>query len=160
MLWNEKCQGTINIENNGSLVSPDSNSILTSLTPFSSSSCHEHLSRCRNREPCNVNMQRLLVLVKNYNMTVWVLAGNGIEFSIAAAYSGYICPASSNRMCNEGGWVTPCPSCQSLPTFRCDSVAHWYQNEQHNFPKFIVNIFHCCTLASSAYKYLDHSDLK
>ena len=38
----------------------------------------------------------------NQNMTVWSLAENGINFSIAAGLIGYICPVPSNLVCNEG----------------------------------------------------------
>ena len=43
------------------------------------------------------------------NMTVWILAGNDINFSIAAAWIRL--HVWSILVCNEGGRLTPCPPC-------------------------------------------------
>ena len=70
--------------------------------------------------------------------------GNDINFSIAAGLS-YICPVSSNLVCNKGGHVTSYPPRQSLAPFQWDSIAHWCQMNSITFSKicrFIVNIFH------------------
>ena len=89
------------------------------------------------RNGCNV------IFVTYRNITVWILVGNGINFSIAAlAYLGYLCQASCNFVCNEGGErVSPYTPCQTLAPFMGNSTNHWCQKQHYNC-KFSQEI-HC-----------------
>ena len=67
-------------------------------------------------------------------MTVWILARNGINFSMAAGLIRlHICPASSNLVCNKGQRVSPYSPRQSLALFMEDSTNYCCQKQRHKF---------------------------
>ena len=70
-------------------------------------------------------MSAVLLSIITY-ITVLILAGNGIIFSMAVG-SGYICPAPSNRVCNEGERVSTYSPYQSLTLFGGNSSKHCCQ---------------------------------
>ena len=81
-----------------------------------------------------------------YNMTAMILAGNEINFAIAA---GYICLVASNIVWNEGEHVSPCFSFRSLAQFLVDSTYYCIIDVKSNITivnwicRFIVNMFYC-----------------
>ena len=76
------------------------------------------------------------------------------------ALLGYICPASSNLVCNEGQRVAPYSSRQSLALFMEDSTNYCCQNNVTTFiqvPRFVVNMFYCSRVAFIVF---NHADIK
>ena len=62
----------------------------------------------------------------------------------------YICPASSNRMCNKGQRVSPYSPRQSLALFMEDSTNYCCENNVITFiqvRRFILNMFYCGNIA-------------
>ena len=73
------------------------------------------------------------LIVWNYNMTVWILARNDINFSMTAGLIRLHMPASSNLVCNEGQRVSPYSPRQSLALFMENSTNYCCQKQRHNF---------------------------
>ena len=68
-----------------------------------------------------------------YHMTVWILAGNGINLSIAAGLIRlHMRSVSSNLMCNEGERMSPYFPYQSLAPFTEDSTNYCCLKQYHN----------------------------
>ena len=66
-------------------------------------------------------------------MTVWSLARNDINFSMAAGLIRLHMPASINLMCNQGQRVSPYSPRQSLALFMEDSTNCCCQKKRLNF---------------------------
>ena len=72
-------------------------------------------------------------IVENYNMTVWILAGNYISFTIAAGLIKlHVCPVSRNLVCNLGERVSPYSQWYSLAPFIGNSSNHWGHKQHYN----------------------------
>ena len=73
----------------------------------------------------------------HYNMTVQILAGNGIDFSIAVGLIRLHMPnvkklRCQEIACNEGEHVSPYSPCQSPSPFIGNSSNHWCQKQHCN----------------------------
>ena len=73
------------------------------------------------------------MFINHYNTTVWILARNDINFSMAVGLIGRHMPGVSNLVCNEGQRVSPYPSRQLLALFMEDSTNYFCQKQRHNF---------------------------
>ena len=101
------------------------------------------------------------VWVGYYNMTVWILARNDINFSMAAGLIRlHICPASSNLVCNEGQRVSPYSPRQSLALLMEVSTNYCCQKQRHNFhssSQIRCEYVYCGRVAFTVFK---HADIK
>ena len=64
--------------------------------------------------------------------TMWILARNDINLSMAASLIRTLCPASSDLVCNKGQRVSPYFPRQSLALFMEDSTNYCCQKQRHN----------------------------
>ena len=96
------------------------------------------------------------------NMIVWILSRNDINCPWQWAWLVYICPSSSNLVCNEGQRVSPYFPRQSLTLFMEDSTNYCYQKKRHNFHssseircKYVL--LSCRSVAFTVFR---HTDIK
>ena len=84
-------------------------------------SCITKAIACHHTLHANHRLRKhtLINYIENmyYNITVWILAGNGIHFPMQRTYLGYIYPVSRNLVHNEGNRVSPYSPCQSPTPF-------------------------------------------
>ena len=81
-----------------------------------------------------------------YNLTLWMLAGNCINFPIAASLIGLHMPGVKLSVYNESERVSPDTPCKSPIPFIGNSSNHKCQNNITTFNhvcRSIVNMFYC-----------------
>ena len=95
---------------------------------------------------------------KYHNMTVWILAGNDINFSLATGLIRLHMPSIKNLVCNENVRLSPYSPCHSLAPFMGDSTKYCWQKQHQTINlniKFVVNVFYCDKIVFNAFTRAD-----